>query len=70
MLQRTRSEMLPFSITVILSDKSPASLLRTAAVDYLAKNPQVICLGTLGGEPRYTTREILALERTLLERVE
>jgi conjugative relaxase-like TrwC/TraI family protein len=44
----------------------PAFLLRHAVRQELARGPEIIALGRHRGEPRYTTREMMAMEAELL----
>lgn len=48
----------------------PSSALRHMIRQELARSPEFVCLGRSGGEIRYTTREILALEEKLLAQVD
>jgi conjugative relaxase-like TrwC/TraI family protein len=47
----------------------PASALRHLVKQELARSPEFVCLGRANGEIRYTTREMLALEKKLLAQV-
>ncbi len=48
----------------------PTSALRHIIKQELSRSPEFVCLGSAGGEIRYTTREMLALEAKLLTQVE
>ncbi len=48
----------------------PTSALRHMIKQELSRSPEFVCLGRAGGEIRYTTREMLALEAKLLTQVE
>lgn len=48
----------------------PASALRHMIKQELIRSPEFVCLGRSDGEIRYTTREMLALEKKLLTQVE
>ncbi|MBX6313154.1 MAG: relaxase domain-containing protein [Isosphaeraceae bacterium] len=47
-----------------------SKLLRHMIKQELARSPEFVCLGRAGGEIRYTTSEMLALEKKMLDQVE
>ncbi len=47
-----------------------ACVLRHKLKEELARSPEIVCVGRTKGEIHYTTREMLALERKMLDHVE
>jgi conjugative relaxase-like TrwC/TraI family protein len=47
-----------------------ASVLRHGVKEALARSPDIVCLGRAKGEIRFTTREMLALEKKMLDQIE
>lgn len=63
-------ELLRFTAEEAQGRGLPAFLLRHAVRQELERGPEIIALGRHRGEPRYTTREMMAMEAELLRTAE